>query len=240
MIRYEGKTDTGRTRDHNEDFFLLPPADAHPERSGYFFVLCDGMGGANAGEVASEKATRWLMSDYYAAPETAPVDLVRTVNRRLYDLSVMNPEYRGMGTTMVSVLFRDEKATVCSVGDSRVYRFREQTLEQLTEDQSEVWELYRTGRLSKDELRFHPRNNIITQVLGVQRELAVEHIQVVEETLHDGDLFLLCSDGLTDMISEEEIRTILLGPADAQVAVLVEAANAAGGRDNITVVVAAV
>ncbi len=248
-MRYSARTDTGRKSDHNEDWFILPePNDKYGVKRidrkamGSLFVLCDGMGGMNAGEVASELTASWIFRDYYTtftsgtAPDSVLEDVILKVNEQIFKLASEHDEYRGMGTTLVAVLFLDGEAYIYSIGDSRVYLFRDKELSQLTEDQSEVWELYKSGNITKDELRTHPRNNIITMAIGTTKNLKAEDINCYQIKTRKKDLFLLCSDGLTDMISDEDVVSILNSrrTLKRKTTKLVDMANANGGRDNIT------
>ena len=252
---FEARTHRGRVRDHNEDYFLLPDPDSdfgadrsdtergNTDREKALFVLCDGMGGTNAGEVAAQRAADYLMDRWKRSPaEESPAGrlpkLIQEASDHLYALSLKHREYRGMGTTLVCATVLGHTVHGCSVGDSRVYHLHRGRLEQLTEDQSLVWQLYRDGRISKDDLRFHPRNNIVTHALGADGSLAEDEVETFTAEVEKGDILLLCSDGLTDMLSDEDVREILCA-ADTlgeKADRLVEAANSAGGRDNVTVV----
>jgi len=243
-MTYTAKTHPGQKYSHNEDYFLLPePGESKKRlptgRLGHLFLLCDGMGGGNAGEVASQMACRWIFDAFYTSRKPVPSDIIINTNRRLYALSKDYAEYQGMGTTLVAGLFRKKEAVFYTVGDSRVYRLRAGTLEQLSEDQSEVWELYKLGQISKDDIRTHPRNNIITRAMGVDPVMKPEHINRCKSDLQKGDRFLLCSDGLSDMLADSEIAVIMnknMSPEDTAHE-LVRGANENGGRDNITVVI---
>ena len=247
-MNYTAKTDIGKRYPHNEDFYVLPngrdPSNNSSEKkvntlkNGYLFVLCDGMGGGNAGEVASQMASTWLSSDYYETPKAAFPKLVKKVSDKLYGLSLKYEQYRGMGTTLVTALFKGKTVDLYNVGDSRGYLFRDGKLTQLTEDQSEVWNLYKMGQIEKKDIISHPRNHIITQALGLEESFSEADVNHVQAKVQKGDLFLLCSDGLTDMVTEENIAEILKGSAslDEKGDALVRAANNAGGKDNITVI----
>ncbi len=188
---YHAKTDIGKKYEHNEDFYALPePDEKHLiaqqeiDNRGKLFVLCDGVGGSNAGEIASELTATWILRDYYAPGESAgdntgrPAKLkavIHSVNDRIYALAHEHESYSGMGTTLVALLLLNHKAYIYSVGDSRVYIFKNKRLIQLTEDQSEIWPLYKSGQLSKDDLRHHPRNNIITMAIGIEKEIDLQY-----------------------------------------------------------------
>lgn len=248
MMRYFGKSDVGKKYDHNEDFFALPVSNPQTKISkqdiktkGSLFLLCDGVGGLNAGEVASKLAVTWIMKEYYSDnreidnPDEKLQKAILKTNFRLYDLAQEHDSYHGMGTTLVAALFIEEKVIVYSAGDSRLYNLRNEKLIQITEDQSEVWQLYKSGQISKDDLRFHPRNNIITVAIGTEKDTDLQRY------VHDsqkGDLFLLCSDGLSDMVGDEDIRNILLrkGNMKKRVKNLINEANKNGGKDNISAI----
>jgi len=247
-MEYYAQTDIGKKYKHNEDAYALPELSekynlnsSDIKNKGDLFVLCDGIGGLNAGEIASELTAKWIVKDYYHLPDgnNFPRELeqiIKSVNTKIYNLSEEHESYQGMGTTAVAVLFYENKTFICSVGDSRVYIFRNKQLIQITEDQSEVWQLYKAGEISKDELRFHPRNNIITMAVGAYHDIDVQRY---EHDIKNGDIFLLCSDGLSDMVGDQEIRDILSKKQSAKKIAghLVDAANNYGGKDNITVIV---
>jgi protein phosphatase len=196
------------------------------------------MGGARAGEIASRLAAESLREQELAglpAPERT-VELIREANRRVYAYSSENASARGMGTTMTVALVEGGIVTIGHVGDSRAYLLRDDRLTQLTQDHSLVAELVRSGRLSPKEAESHPRRSVITRALGTESDVDVDVFSIRAQ---DGDLFLLCSDGLTSMVSDEEIASLLVAArADLDEAgkKLIGAANQAGGEDNITVV----
>jgi len=232
VIASSAHTDTGRRRRRNEDAFVCEPP---------LFAVADGMGGAQAGEVASRLAADSLRelrehgSGDLSSPERT-VELIREANRRVYAYSSANASARGMGTTMTVALVEGSVVTIGHVGDSRAYLLRDDQLTQLTQDHSLVAELVRSGRLSPKEAESHPRRSVITRALGTESDVEVD---VFSLRARDGDLFLLCSDGLTSMVSDEEIARLLVSArADLDDAgkTLIAAANRAGGEDNITVV----
>ena len=229
VIASSAHTDTGRRRRRNEDAFLCEPP---------LFAVADGMGGAQAGEVASRLAAESLreqeLGNLSALEQT--VELIREANRRVYAYSSENASARGMGTTMTVALVEGSVVTIGHVGDSRAYLLRDDQLTQLTQDHSLVAELVRSGRLSPKEAESHPRRSVITRALGTDSDVEVD---VFSLRAQDGDLFLLCSDGLTSMVSDEGIaRLLVTARADLDDAgkKLIAAANQAGGEDNITVV----
>ena len=228
IVEHAGRTDVGRQRSANEDDFVLAPP---------FFAVADGMGGAKAGEVASAMATEVFVgeSDSGEPAETQLARILREANRRIYDLAVADESHRGMGTTLTAAKVTGDEISLAHVGDSRAYRMRDGELEQLTKDHSLVAELERSGQITPEAAEHHPQRSIITRALGPEPEVEVDTYTV---TGREGDLFLICSDGLTSMISDEEIGSILRSAdsLDAAADALVRAANQSGGKDNITVV----
>jgi len=223
-------TDTGRRRRRNEDSYVCEPP---------LFAVADGMGGAQAGEVASRLAAAVLEeANGDELREERIVELIQEANRRVFQRSSEDPTASGMGTTMtVAVTGPDGTVSIGHVGDSRAYRIREGALEQLTKDHSLVGELMRSGRLSPEEAESHPQRSVITRAVGTEPDVDVDTFSVDTEA---GDVFLLCSDGLTDMVSDDTIQTVIAaGEGDLENAArkLVETANSSGGEDNITVVV---
>jgi len=246
-MKYYATTDIGRKYNHNEDAYALPEPNKKfsidkPDTTnmGSLFVLCDGMGGANAGEIASNLTAHWILKDYYSRKSknnhiSDLKKIIKSVNTRIYNLAKENESYHGMGTTIVAVLIYEKKAYIFSVGDSRVYILRDFEFKQITEDQSEVWQLYASGEITKDEIRSHPRNNVLTMALGVSEEI---ELQEYEYPVQKRDMFLLCSDGLSDMIGDAEIKKILLRRKSLKRISndLINAANKKGGKDNITTI----
>ncbi len=226
--RVAAVTDPGRTRRHNEDSYVIDPP---------LFAIADGMGGAQAGEVASRLATASLKeSGPGTGGERRIADLIQEANRRVYDRSSSDPNTSGMGTTITVALVEDDRVAFGHVGDSRAYLVRDADMEQLTEDHSLVNELLKTGKLSREEAETHPQRSVITRALGTDPDVDVDTFSVRAET---GDLFLLCSDGLTDMVSEESILDVVernRNDIDVALRALVKEANRGGGQDNITVV----
>ena len=228
--RAAGLTDTGRRRRRNEDAFVCEPP---------LFAVADGMGGAQAGELASRLAAAAIEEGALAIQgEEGVAGLVRTANARIFEHSVRDPAAAVMGTTATVALVdeRAETATLAHVGDSRAYRYRDGALEQLTTDHSLVGELVRSGRLTEAEAAVHPHRSVITRALGTEADVEVDTLTV---DLRPGDLVLLCSDGLSAMVTGDEIVGLLErtagDPHDAAEA-LIAAANQAGGEDNVTVV----
>jgi PPM family protein phosphatase len=224
------KTDTGRQRHANEDsYFARAP----------LFAVADGMGGAQAGEVASRIAAgTFEKRGQVSAEEPAEgqlEQLAQAANREIHQLAQQDSSRAGMGTTLTSALVRGDEVSFGHVGDSRAYVLRHGQLKRLTKDHSLVEELRRQGRLTEEEAEEHPQRSIITRALGPEPNVNVDTMTF---TAKDGDVFLLCSDGLTTMVSDDEIQQILVEARSLRSAVnkLVEAANRGGGRDNITAV----
>jgi serine/threonine protein phosphatase PrpC len=222
-------TDTGRRRRHNEDAFVAAPP---------LFAVADGMGGAQAGELASSLAAAALKDSQEpgGGGEGRVDELIQQANRRVYERQSQDAAASGMGTTMTVALVEDGRVAFGHVGDSRAYLIRGGALEQLTEDHSLVAELVRSGKLSPEEAEGHPQRSVITRALGTDPDVDVDTFSVETKP---GDLFLICSDGLTSMVDDETIlaevarnRNDLKSAAKA----LVRAANKSGGEDNITVV----
>jgi protein phosphatase len=223
-------TDTGRRRRRNEDAYVCEPP---------LFAVADGMGGAQAGELASSLAAAVLRDDsgeIEGDGEGRVNELIQQANRRVYQRQARDAAASGMGTTMTVALVEDDHVAIGHVGDSRAYLIRASKLEQLTEDHSLVAELVRSGKLSPEEAESHPQRSVITRVLGTDPDVDVDTFSVATRS---GDFFLLCSDGLTSMVDDE---TILAAVAEhrsdlpAAAKALVRQANRRGGEDNITVV----
>jgi PPM family protein phosphatase len=221
-------TDTGRQRRANEDSLLVRSP---------LFVVADGMGGAQAGEVASRVAVEAFSGGIEdpSNPERSLAAHVRAANARINDLSHRRPEHAGMGTTITVAYVGEDDVSVAHVGDSRAYCLRDGELLRLTDDHSLVDELIRQGKLTPEEAEEHPQRSVITRALGPEASVDVD-----TRTFRgrEGDVYLLCSDGLTTMVGEEQLAALLLEHASLRDAgeALIAAANRAGGRDNITVV----
>ncbi|HEY8639869.1 MAG TPA: Stp1/IreP family PP2C-type Ser/Thr phosphatase, partial [Solirubrobacterales bacterium] len=220
------RTDTGRQRRANEDsYYVRAPV----------FVVADGMGGAQAGEVASRIAAEAFDRELPAGPEDALREVFESANREIHEHAASDESHAGMGTTLTAVIVAPERDEVAigHVGDSRAYLLRDGKLERLTKDHSLVEELRRKGQLTDQQAEEHPQRSIITRALGPDAEVEPDLRTV---PARPGDVYLVCSDGLTTMIGEEQITKILLSSTslDAAVRALVAEANRAGGRDNIT------
>lgn len=252
-VEVVGLTDTGQVRPHNEDFI-----DWREEPG--LVVLADGMGGARAGEVASEIAVNTMVSGTMEALESIDKNIdevdeeeggytiasrllgenLTMANKTVFQLSQSQPQYAGMGTTMVTVLFYDNAMSIAYVGDSRLYRLRENDLAQITEDHTMIQDLVKRGFYTPEQAKTAVNKNVLTRAVGVGDEVEVD---ILEEATTVGDIYLFCSDGLTDMVEDEQIEELLVSyQDDLQQACeqLVAAANANGGRDNISVILAKV
>jgi protein phosphatase len=228
VVEQVGVTDVGRQRSANEDSLVIAPP---------FFAVADGMGGAKAGEVASAAAIEVFGGEAESseAAESQLARIVREANRRIHALAVSDESFRGMGTTLTAAKITGDQVSLAHVGDSRAYLLRNGELEQLTRDHSLVAELERSGQITPEAAEHHPQRSIITRALGPEPDVEVDTYTIAGR---DGDLFMICSDGLTSMISDEEVSSILRSAAglDDAAESLVRAANQSGGRDNITVV----
>lgn len=232
--------DPGRARSNNEDSVALDDEVS-------LAVLADGMGGYNAGEVASQMATsfvcselgRWLRAANSQASDTEvrrAMDIcVENANRAIFNAASSNPQYAGMGTTLVVAVFREQRLLVGHVGDSRLYRLRAGRLQQLTRDHSLLQEQIDAGLITPEQAAFSANKNLVTRAVGVEDTVLLETHQ--HEVL-PGDLYLICSDGLSDMVDDIAIGQMLqrVEALDAACRVLVDAANDAGGKDNISVI----
>ena len=222
-------TDTGRQREANEDsLFARAPV----------FAVADGMGGAQAGEVASQMAVEafeGLADPDDAAPEQLLRDTVQHANQRIFELAQGDASRSGMGTTLTAAIVHGDEISFGHVGDSRAYVYRDGELKQITNDHSLVEELRRQGRLTRDQAAEHPQRSVITRALGPEPRVEVDTMTLRAQP---GDVYLLCSDGLTTMLSDGDLKAVLGREADLQRTArwLVKAANDRGGRDNITVV----
>ena len=241
-----GKTHVGMKRNHNEDNLLLLPEES-------LFCVADGMGGHSSGEIASKIAVNEVQEFFkYTAKDrdaTWPFKMdknrnydenrlstaVKVANSRIFEASQAEAKYRGMGTTIVSCYFIDGATLVGHVGDSRVYRFiaAEQKLVQLTEDHSLLNDYIKAKKLTPEEIENFPHKNVIVRALGMKDSVVVDISRIPPQ---EGDVFLLCSDGLSGMVNDPKMSEILAKQPDLEKAAqqLIDAANAAGGNDNVT------
>jgi protein phosphatase len=225
---YAVASDTGRKRRRNEDNYVVAPP---------LFAVADGMGGAQAGEVASKLAASALEDDegpLHGVERVAA--LIREANRRVYERATSDPAASGMGTTMTVAVVEDGVVVIGHVGDSRAYLVRDGRMEQLTDDHSLVNELLKSGKLSPEEAEGHPQRSVITRAVGTDPDVDVDAFSIDAQ---EGDVFLLCSDGLTDMVEDVDILDLIeryRDDLDRAVRSLIAAANRGGGEDNITAV----
>lgn len=220
-------TDVGRSREANEDAYLARDP---------LYVVADGMGGHVAGDVASATAIETIDSEWDGGSNPEALTLViRDANRAVYQKADADPDLRGMGTTCTAILLDAATAHVAHVGDSRAYLLREDEFTQITEDHTVVGRMEREGKLTKEEAARHPHRNVITRALGIDADVEVDTLDL---ELTEGDRVLICSDGLNGMLDDSSIRQIVMEESDPNDAVrrLVDEANAAGGEDNITVI----
>jgi len=234
-----GKTDIGLRRSNNEDAFIISPELG-------FCLAADGMGGAAAGELASKIFADTVLEIFADSTDQSEKEILYRVkkafsfaNEKILDHATQNPNHEGMGCTAELLAFFGDGFALGHVGDSRTYRFRNGQLRQLTQDHTLVQEQIEEGLISSENIRNHPLRNIILRALGQERELALD---LLRGKILPGDLFLLCSDGLTDMVQDDQIQEILSSDIDIhrKADKLVESAKAAGGKDNITVVLVAI
>ena len=234
--RFTGLSDTGLVRSVNQDAYYVDP-------EGRFFILADGMGGHAGGEQASLIAAEVIQSyliEHWESEEQSPALLEAAfwkANQAIIQDQQEHPERADMGTTAVAVLLRSEQPWCAHVGDSRLYRLRQSALDQITEDHTWVARAMKAGVLSPEQASYHPWRHMLSQCLG-REDLAEIEIQPLE--LQSGDRLLLCSDGLTDELTDNAIASYLQSPCDQAATALVQAAKNKGGRDNITVVVVAI
>ncbi len=233
-----GKTDVGRVRVSNQDAFgIINFSDGS-----LLAIVCDGMGGANAGNVASECAVKGI-KEYVersvrpnmdeVAIEKLLDNAIKSANIEIYDMSLKNSALSGMGTTVVAAFVKDKKAVIAHVGDSRAYVVSDE-LKQLTRDHSVVQTLVESGRLTPEEARIHPRKNVITRALGTEENVIIDFCEC---ELASGENLLLCTDGLTNFVDSSEIIEIFNSNKEKRIVeVLVARANHNGGGDNITAV----
>ncbi|MES2414315.1 MAG: Stp1/IreP family PP2C-type Ser/Thr phosphatase [Pseudomonadota bacterium] len=236
------KTDTGLARDNNEDAVAFDPATR-------LCILADGMGGYNAGEIASGMAVAFIKSEMgrwlSQAGRNANAKEVRrameicveNANHSIFNAANSNPQYTGMGTTLVVGVFQDDRLMLGHIGDSRCYRLRGTEFQQITKDHSLLQEQIDAGLITPEQALTSLNKNLVTRALGVEDTVMVE---VNEHRAEDGDLYLMCSDGLSDMVSHSVIADIMRNAAslEQKTVQLVAAANGAGGRDNISVLLA--
>ncbi len=224
-MNFYGATDRGLTRPTNQDSYYIDADNG-------WAVVADGMGGHNGGETASTMAVDIIKSVMLKGED--PKEAVCQANAQIFEKSLGNKDLLGMGTTIVLVVVRDQKAGIYHVGDSRAYLVKKGKLKQITTDHSIVQQLIESGTITKEQAKYHPQRNLITRAVGTEREVEIDENEV---SFSKNDAILVCSDGLSSYVDKEEIEKILNDyPDDEAVAKLIEAANDKGGKDNITVV----
>jgi serine/threonine protein phosphatase PrpC len=234
-------TDVGRKRPHNEDYveFYVPPDPEQRARKGAIYLVADGMGGHQAGEVASQGAVELVVHQYYSDPDpdvgASLVRAIRAANKQIHGQAQADPSKSGMGTTLVAAVVLGRKVYVANVGDSRAYLINRTGITQITEDHSWVEEQVRAGLLTPEQARKHPQRNLVTRALGSKPTVEVD---LFEGEMGSGDTLLLCSDGLTGRVQDQEIAATVREhlPMEAT-RLLVAQANERGGNDNITVLI---
>ena len=248
-VRFAGATDVGRKRDHNEDAVYLPDETR-------LAIVADGMGGHAAGDVASKLAVATLLDHFLATDHAQPMtwpykiehgivgDIDRMVtgimlaNARIYEKAQNDESCKGMGTTVCALYFLDDTAIIGHVGDSRVYRFRNGELTQLTEDHSLINDYVKMKRMTAEEAEQSPIKNVVVRALGMKESVKVD---IITESPRVGDCYLICTDGLSGMLPDDQIEHMVRGAStdiDGAIEKLISGANEEGGIDNITVVLA--
>ena len=233
-----GKTDIGLRRSSNQDTFSV----CKLEGGEILGVVCDGMGGAKAGNIASARAseaiTKFVKKSYrynmdYNAAEALLNNAIVSANIEVYDYSLNNPELKGMGTTVVAAIVAENYTVIAHLGDSRAYKIGDE-ITQITRDHSVVQSLVESGKLTPEEARVHPRKNVITKALGIEENVIPENSDC---SLDSGEVLLLCSDGLTNYVDTSAIKAIVQSnPPEQAAGLLIDEANRNGGGDNITAV----
>jgi PPM family protein phosphatase len=234
-----GKTDLGRVRENNEDKyeFYIPENEDDLALRGMAFVVCDGMGGHEAGQIASELACKTFLDVYFNhpgdAPESALLAGLKAANRYVLDVARAVPSRRGMGTTLSALILLQDQAWIAHVGDSRIYRLRDGALEPITKDHTWIEEALASGQIRPEEAETHPYRHVLTRAIGTEENVPPD---IFSTDLRQGDVFLLCSDGLTNHVSDEELAAVLSESGPSETAwKLVGMALVGGGSDNCTV-----
>jgi PPM family protein phosphatase len=240
-LEFASLSDRGKVRLNNEDAcgHIVPGTPEELDERGAVFVVADGMGGHRGGEIASRIAVRTILAFYSADGEQdrsqALAFAFREANKTIIEESVADSALFGMGTTCTALALHNGHAYFAHVGDSRGYLLRGGVIQQITNDHSIVGEMVRSGIISDEDARHHPKRNVITRSLGAQEDTAAD-VPTSPMTIHAGDVFMLCSDGLTTYLSDQDLATILSeNPPEEACRKMVAVANDAGGRDNITV-----
>ncbi len=239
-VKYIALSETGSVRTNNEDYYLVFKTK---DDSFTLFLIADGMGGHSAGEIASSFACKYVL-EYLLVNLKRLNEIAEQVireaysyaNQKIVELQMENPLWFGMGTTLAGVFVLKEKVIISNVGDSRVYFINQDKMLQITEDHSLVYEMYKNGKITKEEIYTHPQKNIITRAIGIGKEVDVDVYELKPQELGERWYILLCTDGLTNMVSESYIKEAFEKTSFEQIGkVLVEKALENGGIDNITV-----
>jgi protein phosphatase len=231
-VEYYLRSDIGNKREKNEDYVV------YHEKSG-IFIIADGMGGHKAGEIASRMAAREFIANIDQRDQARPTCLISAfdaANQAVYTAAMANEDYQGMGTTLTAAMIRGEAVYFIHVGDTRAYKINAEGLKQLTRDHTLVYELYRKGSLTLEEMQHHPKKHLLTKALGTK---ALCEPDVMQETFVSGDFLLMCSDGLNDLVEDVELKRMVLDikRPKAIVESAIQLANSRGGKDNISMII---
>jgi serine/threonine protein phosphatase PrpC len=243
-VKFVARSEIGHARENNEDKFDFYEPDEEPllAARGSVYLVCDGMGGHNAGQIASELAAKQFLHAYYhlgGTAQEAARHAILQAHHYIAEMASKVPSRYGMGTTLTALILKQDEGILAHVGDSRCYRLREGAFEQLSRDHTLVAHLAAQGILTPEQAKYHPQRNVIRQAVGVADPTEPLEPDIETFALQAGDLYLLCSDGLTDMVDDAEIEAIVRDEPPTRAAWrLVDRALANGGRDNITVVLA--
>jgi serine/threonine protein phosphatase PrpC len=241
-VKFVARSEIGHARENNEDKFDFYEPDEEPllAARGSVYLVCDGMGGHNAGQIASELAAKQFLHAYYhlgGTAQEAARHAILQAHHYIAEMASKIPSRYGMGTTLTALILKQDEGILAHVGDSRCYRLREGAFEQLSRDHTLVAHLAAQGILTPEQAKYHPQRNVIRQAVGVADPSEPLEPDIETFALQAGDLYLLCSDGLTDMVDDAEIEAIVREEPPTRAAWrLVDRALANGGRDNITVV----
>jgi serine/threonine protein phosphatase PrpC len=241
-VKFVARSEIGHARENNEDKFDFYEPDEEPllAARGSVYLVCDGMGGHNAGQIASELAAKQFLHAYYhlgGAAQEAARHAILQAHHYIAEMASKIPSRYGMGTTLTALILKQDEGILAHVGDSRCYRLREGVFEQLSRDHTLVARLVEQGIIPPEQARYHPQRNVIRQAVGVADPAEPLEPDIETFALQEGDLYLICSDGLTDMVDDAEIEAILRDEPPTRAAWrLVDRALANGGRDNVTVV----
>ena len=241
-VKFVARSEIGHTRENNEDKYDFYEPDEEPllAARGSVYLVCDGMGGHNAGQIASELAAKQFLHAYYhlgGTAQEAARHAILQAHHYIAEMASKIPSRYGMGTTLTALILKQDEGILAHVGDSRCYRLREGVFEQLSRDHTLVARLVEQGIITPEQAKYHPQRNVIRQAVGVADPSEPLEPDIETFPLQVGDLYLLCSDGLTDMVDDAEIEAVLREEPPTRAAWrLVDRALANGGRDNITVV----